>query len=402
MDIPNHQLSVRDLIKLSTRIFTVKPTRTILTILGTAIGIATVVFLISLGYGLQYILLGKLITTEDSLVSLEASMPQEAGTTISQNEIFQLQTNPKISEISAEAEFSGDIKSKETTGLVLVRMVNPSYFRLSGKIPDLGKTFGDNEPGAIITNQAAQILNLPMNETTIGHEVSVEIVYQDDAATTSLQQSKQPLRITGIITSETEPPAVYVPLNQYPEPPFYKDMFIKAKSVEDVEALRDQLVEKGYIISARIDLITQARKILNIITMTLGVFGIAALLVSALGMFNTMIVSFLERTYEVGVMKSLGATDKDVRNLFLMESLIMGFAGGVAGVAIGMGAGFLLNQGLNIFAKRLGGQPLTLFITPLWFILVVILSSAFIGLFSGFWPARRATNLSPKEAFLRK
>jgi ABC-type antimicrobial peptide transport system permease subunit len=156
------------------------------------------------------------------------------------------------------------------------------------------------------------------------------------------------------------------------------------------------------IISARIDLVNQAQKILNIITIVLGVFGVAALTVSAVGMFNTMIVSFLERTYEVGVMKSLGAMDSDVRNLFLMESAIMGLAGGVSGILLGVAGGQLFNFGLNILAHRLGGESIKLFYTPTWFIVLVLVSSTFIGLFAGFWPARRASGLSPKEAFLRK
>ena len=81
MDV-NH-LSFIDLVRLSTRSFFVKPTRTILTILGTSVGISAVVFLVSLGYGFQYLLLGKLVTSSDSLVTLSASYPSESGAVIS-------------------------------------------------------------------------------------------------------------------------------------------------------------------------------------------------------------------------------------------------------------------------------------------------------------------------------
>src|SRR3954470_3287919 len=97
----SHKLSVRDMIKLSTRIFTVKPMRTFLTILGTAIGIATVVFLISLGYGLQYILLGKLITTSDSLITIDASYPQESGVVIDTAKLQKVQALPSVAETSS-------------------------------------------------------------------------------------------------------------------------------------------------------------------------------------------------------------------------------------------------------------------------------------------------------------
>ena len=101
----------------------------------------------------------------------------------------------------------------------------------------------------------------------------------------------------------------------------------------------------------------------------------------------------------MGIMKSIGATDRDVKNLFLMESFVMGFLGGSTGVAIGMGGGGLVNFGLGILAQHLGGKPFTLFITPLWFAGMTIALSSLIGVISGFWPAIRASYLSPKEAF---
>src|SRR3954470_4151392 len=96
----SHKLSVRDMIKLSTRVFTVKPMRTILTILGTSIGIATVVFLISLGYGLQYLLLGKLITTQDSLITMQATYPDGSNLVLTQSSIDDISKTKDAGEVS--------------------------------------------------------------------------------------------------------------------------------------------------------------------------------------------------------------------------------------------------------------------------------------------------------------
>src|SRR3989344_3416479 len=85
-----HRLSAWDLIKLSLRVFRTKPTRTVLTILGMSVSIGTVVFLVSLGYGLQYILIGRLITSEDSLVTVEASYPSESGKNIDFEKIEEI------------------------------------------------------------------------------------------------------------------------------------------------------------------------------------------------------------------------------------------------------------------------------------------------------------------------
>ncbi len=376
-----------------------------MTIFGTSIGIATVVFLISLGYGLQYVLLGRLITTEDSLLTVQAYYPQESGLTIRAEQVQEIANLPLTAEISPVAEFQGEVRAGEALGSgILVRTINENFFRLSGTIPDVGNQIKNASEGVIITLQTAKIFGLPEDATALGKQLGIHIAIENDQGEITQEiNSKRDLPILGLITNEAEPPVVYVLAQSMDkEMPGYKETYIKAKSGDEVNELRDALLEKGFLISAKLDLVNQAGRILTIITIVLGVFGIAALVVSAVGMFNTMIVSFLERIYEVGVMKSLGATDSDVRNLFLMESLLMGLAGGVTGVVLGVGAGELLNLGFNTLASRLGGTPVDLFITPWWFAALCIGSSAFIGVFAGFWPARRATGLSPKEAFLRK
>jgi ABC-type antimicrobial peptide transport system permease subunit len=402
-NIIRHTLKFWDLIRLSTRIFMVKPMRTVLTILGTAIGIATVVFLISLGYGLQYILLGKLVTTQDSLITMEATYPEESNLTMTQSSLNDLSKLQNVGEVSGVAEFPAEIKITDSPGLIVARMASENYFRLSGIVPDIGQEFSDANPGVILSAQGAQLINLPVSAASLGKQVSMKIYYQNaDGSSTEVDVGKT-LPIIGFITDPNASPLVIMPINTLPQPPpLFKSAFVKAKDVNVVNTLKNNLTDKGFIISARLDLVNQAQKVLNVITIVLGVFGITALTVSAIGMFNTMIVSFMERTYEVGVMKSLGAMDSDVRNLFLMESFIMGVSGGVVGILLGVSGGAVFNFVLNLVAKRLGGKPFNLFITPAWFIMLVIGTSAVIGLISGFWPAMRASRLSPKEAFLRK
>jgi len=104
----------------------------------------------------------------------------------------------------------------------------------------------------------------------------------------------------------------------------------------------------------------------NKVVISFSISDIENSLVFAIGMFNAMIVSFLERIYEVGIMKSLGATDRDIKKLFLIKLFIMGFLGGSTGVAIGAGFGMLANFGLSLFASHFGRKAFTLFITLLW------------------------------------
>lgn len=397
-------LSFLDLIRLSLRIFKTKPLRTALTVLGMSVGISAVVFLVSFGYGLQYILIGKLVTTEDSLVTLTISYPAESGLGMDQKKIDEIKTLPNVIETSSVAEFSGELKVGELTGLIpIIRVVEPNMFRLSGISPDIGKTFKEGEDGSILSAQALQLIGMATATEALGKLSKTKIYFPNLDGTVNEISIDKDLPIKGIISDDQQPPIVIIPRSTLSvAPTSFKEILVKAKDLDSVGALRDTLEKEGFIISARIDLVNQAKKITNIITITLAVFGITALIVSAIGMFNTMLIGFIERTYEVGVLKSIGATDSEVRNLFLMESAVLGILGGSGGILIGVGLGKILNFGLSFMATRMGGKSFDLFILPGWFGIAVLTLSIVIGIISGLLPALRAAKLSPREAFLRK
>ena len=400
----NKQLQFKELLVLSLRSFRTKPQRAFLTIMGMSIGIATVLLLVSLGYGLQYILIGKLMTTQDSLITMEISYPTESNMSIKKTILDNIKTYPNVAEVSAVADFPGEISSTGTSGLLIdTLVVEPSYFRLTGTLPNIGKALG-NSQGLVASSQTLVALGIPADEISLNKLFNIKISYpKDETNTTEDTFSSTPTPLEGIISDDSISPTAIVYSNMFPEePPFYRKALVKAKNVDVLENLRDKLIADGFLVSARIDLVTQARKITNIITIILGVFGVTALIVSAIGMFNTMLVGFLERIYEVGILKSLGATDRDVRDLFLVEASFMGLLGGAGGVIIGFGLGKLFNFLLSIIATRFGGKSFDLFVTPFWFVLVIMVFSAIIGFVSGWWPAHRAAGLSPKEAFTKR
>ncbi len=401
-----HKLLIGEMFRLSLRNFRIKPVRSVLTILGMSVGFGVVLFLVSLGYGLQYILIGNLVTTQDSLVTMQAAYPSEANLTFFNKDIALLRALPNVAEVVPVADFSGEVTQADVAhpALVSMKIVDPAYFRLAGVAPTFGSVFSTSSLGVVVTSQTLTLMGLPTTTAALAIPVAFSIEYENTLlGTTTLTHSTQNVPILGVISDDTQAPLLVLPpAAVVVAPSFYQSVLVKADSVDTVEKVRNELNDRGLIVSARIDLVNQARQITNIITIVLGVFGITALVVSAIGMLNTMIVAFMERTYEVGVLKSLGATDVDVRNLFLLESAIMGFFGGAGGVAIGYLAGQGINFGLNVLASRLGGKPFTLFITPLWFIGLTIGLSVIIGVISGAWPAYRASKLSAKEAFLQR
>ena len=397
-------IALIDLVRLSLRIFKTKPARTALSILGMSVGISAVVFLVSLGYGLQYTLLGKLVTSQDSLTTLSASYPSEGSLSISAATVSQMKTLPGVTEASAISEFSGMLTVDNTTGLVpTIRVADPNVFRLSGVTPDIGTTFQPGKDGVVVSSQALQLIGEKAEANTLGEKVSVELYIPNANGTMQNIPIPESFPIVGVISDPQQPPLVIIPASSVPiAVPSYSEVFLKATDAATMTTLRDILTQKGFVISANIDLITQAEKITNVVTTVLAIFGITALIVSAIGMFNTMLIGFIERTYEVGVMKAIGATDADVRDLFLMESAVIGLLGGTGGILIGLGLGTLTNTVLNIISKQMGGKSFNLFILPLWFGILVFVLSIFIGVISGFVPARRAARLSPREAFTRK
>jgi len=183
---------------------------------------------------------------------------------------------------------------------------------------------------------------------------------------------------------------------------YYDSVKVKVESQGFLEETRNTLVERGLSVLALSDTIDQANKIFSVIQVVLALFGLVALAVSAIGMFNTMTIALLERTNEIGIMKAIGASKKDIRALFLMESIIIGFSGGLGGVIIGMGSARLVNMVFNILATRLGGQAMDVFHTPLWFILFILGFSFLIGLLTGVYPSQRAAGLNPLVALRYK
>ena len=138
--------------------------------------------------------------------------------------------------------------------------------------------------------------------------------------------------------------------------------------------------------------------IFNILGLVLGGIGGIALVVAAVGVVNTMIMSILERTREIGVMRAVGARRGTVSLLFTIEAALLGFFGGVFGLGIGYGAVLIANPIIN---KQLSGNNITssnIITLPIWLILGVIALTTVIGILAGLYPARRAAHLDPVEA----
>ncbi|HPR99507.1 MAG TPA: ABC transporter permease [Candidatus Woesebacteria bacterium] len=178
----------------------------------------------------------------------------------------------------------------------------------------------------------------------------------------------------------------------------YSQMTVVVKEKESLAEVRKLIETMGFKTSSAADTVLQIETIFGNLRLLLGLLGTIALAVASLGMFNTMTVSLLERTREVGVMKSMGMLSDEVKELFLAESLIMGIGGGTFGVILGFLAGKLLSLVLTSISVIKGQGAMDMSYLPWFFILFIIGISFLVGIITGWYPSKRARQISALNA----
>jgi putative ABC transport system permease protein len=179
-------------------------------------------------------------------------------------------------------------------------------------------------------------------------------------------------------------------------PGLYRALTVKVESREDVPGLREQIERKGFDTFAVADILKIINIVFAVLEVILSFFGGIGLVVSFFGIANTMVMAVLERTREIGVLKALGARDRDVRRIFLAEAGSIGLTGGAVGVL----AGWIIGQGLNtlgsyLMREALSGRAVSVFYVPPWLAGTAILVSFVVATVAGLYPAWRAARLDP-------
>ena len=178
----------------------------------------------------------------------------------------------------------------------------------------------------------------------------------------------------------------------------YNSLIVKVQHAQAAQDVEDQIKKKGFFAFSLNDALQGAKRAFIILDIVLSLIGSIALAVSSLGIVNTMVMSILERTREIGIMKAIGGSDGDIRKIFLIEASAIGCLGGLSGVVLGWIVGRLVNFGANIYIQQQGGTPGNLFSLPFWLIGGAIAFSISISLIAGSYPAARAAKLDPIRA----
>ena len=167
---------------------------------------------------------------------------------------------------------------------------------------------------------------------------------------------------------------------------------MKVSDLNKVQEVQQQIKDMGYQASSLTDQLNTMKETTKMLRMVLGAIGAVSLIVAAIGITNTMVMAIYERTREIGIMKVIGASLRDIKLLFLTEAAFIGFAGGVLGII----TSFLMSLIVNLVATKQASEMTSSI--PVWLYLSAVAFATVIGVLSGYLPAKRAMKLSALTA----
>ena len=259
----------------------------------------------------------------------------------------------------------------------------------------------DAKREAVVNRAMLKVLGISENQA-LGKKFSASFVVVGDLLADNqekLESAQAEYTIVGV-TPEDKTPVFYVPFMDLRSLGIanFSQVKLVMNNQSDLNKARKQVEAMGYITRSVADTVAQINSLFATAKTILALLGMVALTVAALGMFNTLTVSLLERTREVGLMKAMGMKSSEVQELFLTESMIMGFLGGILGIIGGWFAGKAVGVVLSFFAIFRGVGFVDISYLPFSFVLIVVLLSLLVGIATGIYPARRATKISALDA----
>jgi len=383
--------------------------RAMLTILGIFIGVAAVVALVSLGQGLQQSINAQFEKVGADKIFIETK----------QSNFGAFETTSKLTKRDLET-------IKKTNGVigvsgVLFSSARANFNRIQRTVfmMSMPETLKEAEVTYAAHNleiaSGRKLTHKDNNKALIGYNLANKKMFEKDIkAGDKITINDVDFEVIGTLKRTGDPTmmdnSIIVPesnsreiLNQ---PEEYKMIVAQSAKQEKPELVADRIEkelrrerhlkenQEDFEAKTTTDLIATFNKILNIIQAVF--IGIAAisLLVGGIGIMNTMYTSVLERTREIGVMKAIGARNKDVLALFLIESGLLGISGGTIGIIIGV----IISKSVETFANLTFGEGTINTAFPIYLIAGTMLFSLIVGTISGTMPAKRAANLKPVEA----
>jgi putative ABC transport system permease protein len=178
----------------------------------------------------------------------------------------------------------------------------------------------------------------------------------------------------------------------------YSSFYVRVEDIRDLGKIRKKIEAKGMHVFSIADQLDEIKRGFLIMDAILGAIGIVALLIAALGIINTMVMSILERTREIGIMKAIGGSDREIKTIFFVDAGAIGFVGSILGLLFGWLFTKAANFVINNYVLPDNSESVDLFYFPIWLILGAMAFSILISLAAGLYPAARAARIDPVKA----
>lgn len=375
--------------------------RSILTLMGVVIGISAIIFLASFAFGLE-----RLVTQE--VTNGNAFLLIDVGTGNSQIVTLNDETSSKIKEYSGVKDVYGlatvgaksiiNDKSADVSfyGTSAAYLDKTSIKIMSGHTLKGGTTLSGTDNELIVNTSYAKFWAANNKGDILGQSAPFDVIVPKEMTATGENKTfeSQRFKVVGVINDETTP-KVYADFDSLRQFGLntYTQFKVEVTNQNKIPEVRKQIENMGLKTQYVGDTVTQISQVFGIFRAILIAFGLITLIVAILGMFNTLTISLLERIKEVALMKMLGMRKRDINNVFLTESLLLGIVGGVLGLLMGIYTGKLVNFVLNYYAQSMGGERVSIFYAPWTFLAAMVVVSVLVGLLTGLYPARRAVKV---------
>ena len=381
--------------------------RTTLTVSAMVIGVSAIVFLVAFAFGIER-LVSQEISGGNAFELIDIGTGNSQIIKLNDESVAKIRGLGNVKQVEMISNLAAKVKTEGSTSDpidVSFFGTTAEYMSWSGLQIYKGKGFeptspnvSSADPGNVVVNTALlSKLSIADASSAVGKTLSAQIIIPKEIYGNGEAKALEEkiFVITGVVKDEAAPNIYINYKNLVAENiKVYSQAKASVSSRTAIDTTRKEIENLGFKTEYVGDTLAQVEQIFSFFKIILGGFGLIALIVASLGMFNTLTISLLERTKEVALLKILGMKRHDILKVFLSESLIMGFLGGIFGISLGIILSKITNTVLNNMAMKSGGDPTNVFYFPAWFMATVFIFSVLTALLTGLYPAYRATRVN--------
>lgn len=418
-------MRTNDLIRVVLRNLNRIRVRTVLTTIGVIIGVAAIVTLLSIAFGFQENITESLenigdvrqITVIQPIQGM-GMMTQGDTKILDEEAIQEIETIDGVVAVVPYMDVSGTIEVERYVTSLSITGIDPDKAENLDITVEKGRFLRKKDRDVMVVGYKVQEVflekrTLKQIESVDLLSKKVEILVKRIDLEGEEETRTYRMRIIGIIEEQgtQDDYNVYIPLEtaidiaewkamqtNIIKRQGYQSLMVQTENADSVNDITMQITDMGFLAFSFKQIIDSLNEVFALVEVVFLGIGAIALIVAALGIINTMLMSILERTREIGIMKVIGASNTDVIRIFLMEALGIGFMGGIGGVALGYVVAHIIDTVVRLYVSQQGNVSESLVVLPLWLVGFAIGFAMLVGLISGVYPARKAAQLSPVEA----